>query len=101
MSTQIPPTNSLDPTVGEGLTVVSGTAHAFQEIIAATNRIFDGQVTVRTDHDPTHPQESFIVLAVEAEGDVARLLDLEEQWVTAVQGFHRHWPGLRLSIRLK
>jgi hypothetical protein len=100
MSTQLNP--NVAPFVPASLTAgTSAQTRALQEIVEATGRIFGAPPAIRTDHDPEHPSEPYLVLVVDAEGDVPRLLDLEDQWVAAVREPHQHWPGLRFLIRPK
>lgn len=71
-----------------------------QRVVDATTEIFGGEVRVRSDCDPEHPDDRFIVFEVIVGDGSEAALRLEDEWVRRVTSIV---PGIglfRLSISL-
>lgn len=76
----------------------SGEAIALpKEVLDATQELFPGRVELEVDADPEDPGQAFLVITVEASGDVGELVHRRGQWhdrVRALLGCR----DVRLSI---
>jgi hypothetical protein len=68
------------------------------QVVEMTRQLFPGPLSVKTSRDPDDPRDEFIVLSVEAEGDVSDILDRECQWIHRVAAAVPGLGKFRLSV---
>ncbi|HVC98613.1 MAG TPA: hypothetical protein VND64_33410 [Pirellulales bacterium] len=66
-------------------------------VIAITDELFPGPISVSTEADPEAPSQSFLVLTVEASGEVREIVQRRREWHVKAEPFLVGWD-VRLSI---